>query len=237
MIYEDKRHRAAVFALRAGWPRSLKDVHESELLVMVRTVAKELTAAHPKPEPVETQPEASTPSEDAVEREDRVIALLDDVERALKTKGIWGRHFAANAIRTVLSNTQPQAPSEAVRSMDESGSPESVGCIAQAWIGERGKEAAGIYGADRVELVYEPAKALILYVDRKPMNVATIWRDPMNFSQLVRWSATIGNPAATDTQPVAGGGALNTSAQPVSKTPESEQVAGGLAASPTGVEE
>jgi len=54
----------------------------------------------------------SPTSEDAVEREDRVIALLDDVERALKTKGIWGRHFAADAIRTALSNTQPQAPSE-----------------------------------------------------------------------------------------------------------------------------
>lgn len=90
---------------------------------------------------------------------------------------------------------------EAVRSMDESGSPESVGCIAQAWIGERGQEAAGIYGAERVEIVYEPAKALILYVDRKPHHVATTWRDPMNFAQLVRWSATVGNPPVATPSP------------------------------------
>lgn len=105
-------------------------------------------------------------------------------------------------IRTLQSR---HAPTEAVRSMDESGSPESVGCIAQAWIDERAQEVSRLFGPERCEITQEPAKALILSVDRKPWYVATTWRDPMNFAQMVRWMATAGNPAvtalATDTTP------------------------------------
>lgn len=109
------------------------------------------------------------------------------------------------AIAALESRPAPTEERESVRSMDESGSPESVGCIAQAWIDERAQEVSRLFGPARCEITLEPAKALILSVDCKPWYVATTWRDAMNFAQLVRWSATGGNPAvtalATDTTP------------------------------------
>lgn len=138
----------------------------------------------------------------------RLRAMVSDDGRAIVCAGRTSREMAADIEAAAAALESRPEEWESVRSMDESGSPESVGCIAQKWIDERAQEVSRLFGPERCEITQEPAKALILSVDRKPWYVATTWRDPMNFAQLVRWMATGGNPAvtaiATDTTPSRG---------------------------------
>ena len=79
------------------------------------------------------------------------------------------------------------------RSMDASGSPDCAENVGWAWIEERASEAKEVYEVDRL-FIDSPTlpgdgRVIALYLDRQPIAVATVFRDQMNFSVLVRWAA------------------------------------------------
>ena len=96
-----------------------------------------------------------------------------------------------------------EAPSDwrkPYRTRDQSGDPASAGAVAWKWINARAEEAALIYGMENISIdapVRDLARdgrtpsstVFVLYHTTGPIAVATIFRDPMNFSILVRWVA------------------------------------------------
>lgn len=78
------------------------------------------------------------------------------------------------------------------RSMDASGSAESAGQVGWDWLreiatAEHEREPRGLE-IDQAPLGNDGG-ANVLYRDRKPIAAFFVFRDPMNFAQLVRWKA------------------------------------------------
>lgn len=78
------------------------------------------------------------------------------------------------------------------RSIDAAGSPATATAVAWAWIDECADTLGKLLGVD--ELLVETSgqgdcHVVALYHRTKPVAVATIFRDPMNFTLLVRWKA------------------------------------------------
>lgn len=75
--------------------------------------------------------------------------------------------------------------------MDQSGSPETAGAVAWAWTEEVAKKYEAKKGG-RADLSITSTSAdgngvIAIYDGSKPVAVATLFRDPMNFTILVRW--------------------------------------------------
>ena len=80
---------------------------------------------------------------------------------------------------------------EPYRSRDASGDDHTASAVAWSWIHECTQQAVARFGEDQCELEQHGIEGgggvIVLYAERKPFAVATIVRDPMNFSQLIRW--------------------------------------------------
>lgn len=84
---------------------------------------------------------------------------------------------------------------EPYRSMDAGGSDSAAENVGWRWIEEIAAQMKPIYGAMRL-LIESPAlpgdgRVIVLYLDTKPIAVATIFRDQMNLAILVRWRMPI----------------------------------------------
>lgn len=83
---------------------------------------------------------------------------------------------------------------EVYRSQDAGGSPLSASAVGWAWIEALALEAAATV-EDAAALCIETTaldgagRSIALFYQRKPIAVATIFRDQMNFAILVRWRA------------------------------------------------
>lgn len=79
------------------------------------------------------------------------------------------------------------------RTMDQSGSPQMAGPVGRRWIEDVANEfiaagtPEGLLMTD--EQIGHGGQAIVLYRNTQVVAVATIFRDPVNFSILVRWRA------------------------------------------------
>jgi hypothetical protein len=90
---------------------------------------------------------------------------------------------------------------EPYRTRDAGGSPVAAEAVGWAWIDEIAVAEAQKHGPARLRIESPPlegdGRAIALYLDRRPIAVATIFRDQMNFAVLVRWRAPLeGEPPA-----------------------------------------
>lgn len=79
--------------------------------------------------------------------------------------------------------------------MDAGGSDTAAESVAWRWIDEIAAQLKPIYGKSAL-LIESPAlpgegRVIVLYLKTKPVAVATIFRDQMNFANLVRWRMPI----------------------------------------------
>lgn len=77
------------------------------------------------------------------------------------------------------------------RSMDASGEPDTAEAVGWRWIEEVAHETARDREGERL-IIHSPqvqgdGRVIALYEGTKPIAVATIYRDEMNFAVLVRW--------------------------------------------------
>ena len=80
------------------------------------------------------------------------------------------------------------------RSMDASGAPDTAEAVGWAWIDAVATEEIERQGSHHGFAIDSPplpgdGRVIVLYHETKPIAVATIFRDPVNFSILVRWRA------------------------------------------------
>lgn len=82
---------------------------------------------------------------------------------------------------------------EAYRSLDSAGSSESCGDVAWCWIEAEAQHATEYVHPMRLLIevngVSDQSCSIVLYLDRQPYAVATVFRDSLNRSVLIRWKA------------------------------------------------
>lgn len=86
---------------------------------------------------------------------------------------------------------------EPYRSMDAGGSDTAAENVGWRWIEDISRQMKLLYGPDDL-LIESPAlpgdgRVIALYLATKPIAVATIFRDQMNFAILIRWKAANGS--------------------------------------------
>jgi hypothetical protein len=92
---------------------------------------------------------------------------------------------------------------EPYRSMDASGAPDTAGDVGWKWINELAVQAQQAAGEDGGRIFIEcptlggDAFAMALYDGQTLIALASVFRDPLNFSVLVRWRKEEPAPAKT----------------------------------------
>jgi hypothetical protein len=75
--------------------------------------------------------------------------------------------------------------------MDAGGSTEAASRVGREWIEAEAREARQFVALHRLMIETQQVVCsgwvTVLYLDQRPIAVATIFRDPMNFAVLVRW--------------------------------------------------